>query len=325
MPARIAGLGMALPKQARTNHALAQIVDTSDEWIWSRTGIRERRIAADDESTFSLGLGAGRAALEQAGLQPEQVELVIVATMTPDLGSPAVANLVQDSLGARTAGAIDINTACTGFIYGLSLATAMVDTGQVGNALVIGSETMSRILDWSDRSTCVLFGDGAGAAVIDGGGADRSFLAFSLGSDGGGAGSLYRANSYGLLDQFPGANGSLDLQMDGREVYKFATRALTDTVVATAEKAGVALEDLDLIVPHQANVRIIKSAAEQLGLPMERFVVNVERYGNTSAASIPIALAESDASGRLAESNLVMLVAFGAGLSWAGALLRTGS
>ena len=258
-------------------------------------------------------------------MQPEQVELVIVATMTPDLGSPAVANLVQDSLGARTAGAIDINTACTGFIYGLSLATAMVDTGQVGNALVIGSETMSRILDWSDRSTCVLFGDGAGAAVIDGGGADRSFLAFSLGSDGGGAGSLYRANSYGLLDQFPGANGSLDLQMDGREVYKFATRALTDTVVATAEKAGVALEDLDLIVPHQANVRIIKSAAEQLGLPMERFVVNVERYGNTSAASIPIALAESDASGRLAESNLVMLVAFGAGLSWAGALLRTGS
>ena len=153
MPARIAGLGMAVPRHARTNHALAEIVDTSDEWIWSRTGIRERRIAADDESTFSLGLAAGRAALEQAGLQPDQVELVIVATMTPDLGSPAVANLVQDALGARTAGAIDINTACTGFIYGLSLATAMVDTGQVDNALVIGAETMSRILDWSDRST----------------------------------------------------------------------------------------------------------------------------------------------------------------------------
>ncbi len=323
MPARIAGLGMALPKQVRTNHALAKIVDTSDEWIWSRTGIRERRIAADDESTFSLGLDAGRAALKQAGLAPEQVELVIVATMTPDLGSPAVANLVQDSLGARAAGAIDINTACTGFIYGLSLATAMVDTGQVGNALVIGSETMSRILDWSDRATCVLFGDGAGAAVVDGEGTDRSFLAFSLGSDGGGAESLYRANSYGLLDQFSGANGSLDLQMDGREVYKFATRALTDTVVATAAKAGVAIEDLDLIIPHQANIRIIKSAADQLGLPMDRFVVNVERYGNTSAASIPIALAESDASGRLAESNLVMLVAFGAGLSWAGTLLRT--
>ena len=314
---------MALPKQVRTNHALAEIVDTSDEWIWSRTGIRERRIAADDESTFSLGLDAGRAALKQAGLAPEQVELVIVATMTPDLGSPAVANLVQDSLGARAAGAIDINTACTGFIYGLSLATAMVDTGQVGNALVIGSETMSRILDWSDRATCVLFGDGAGAAVVDGNGTDRSFLAFSLGSDGGGAESLYRANSYGLLDQFSGANGSLDLQMDGREVYKFATRALTDTVVATAAKAGVAIEDLDLIIPHQANIRIIKSAADQLGLPMDRFVVNVERYGNTSAASIPIALAESDASGRLAESNLVMLVAFGAGLSWAGTLLRT--
>lgn len=314
---------MALPKQVRTNHALAKIVDTSDEWIWSRTGIRERRIAADDESTFSLGLDAGRAALEQAGLAPDQVELVIVATMTPDLGSPAVANLVQDSLGARAAGAIDINTACTGFIYGLSLATAMVDTGQVGNALVIGSETMSRILDWSDRATCVLFGDGAGAAVVDGNGTDRSFLAFSLGSDGGGAESLYRANSYGLLEQFSGANGSLDLQMDGREVYKFATRALTDTVVATAAKAGVAIEDLDLIIPHQANIRIIKSAADQLGLPMDRFVVNVERYGNTSAASIPIALAESDASGRLAESNLVMLVAFGAGLSWAGTLLRT--
>lgn len=314
---------MALPRHARTNRALAEMVDTSDEWIWSRTGIRERRIAEDDESTFSLALAAGRTALDRAGLEPERVELVIVATMTPDLGSPAVANLVQDALGARTAGAIDINTACTGFIYGLSLATAMVDTGQVGNALVIGSETMSRILDWSDRSTCVLFGDGAGAAVIDGGGEERSFMAFSLGSDGGGAESLYRANSYGLLSRFNGANGSLDLQMDGREVYKFATRALTGTVVKTAEKAGVELADLDLIVPHQANVRIIKSAAEQLGLPMERFVVNVERYGNTSAASIPIALAESDADGRLGQSDLVMLVAFGAGLSWAGALLKT--
>ena len=323
MPARIAGLGLALPSQVRTNHALAEIVDTSDEWIWTRTGIRERRIAGDDESTFSLGLAAGHAALADAGLEPEDVELVIVATMTPDLGSPAVANLVQDSLGARAA-AMDINTACTGFIYGLSLAAAMVDTGQVRNALVIGSETMSRILDWTDRSTCVLFGDGAGAAVIDGASADSTFLAFSLGSDGGGAESLYRANSYGMLSQFSTANGSLSLQMDGREVYKFATRALTETVVATAAKAGVAIEDLDLIIPHQANVRIIKSAAEQLGLPMDRFVVNVERYGNTSAASIPIALAETAAAGELEDSKLAMLVAFGAGLSWAGALLRTG-
>ena len=321
MAARLAGLGMALPQEVRTNHALAQIVDTSDEWIWTRTGIRERRIAGDGESTFSLGLEAAHAALAEGGLEPEQVDLVIVATMTPDLGSPAVANLIQDALGARTAGAMDINSACTGFIYGLSLATAMVDTGQVANALVIGSETMSRILDWSDRSTCVLFGDGAGAALIDDKGQDSSFLAFSLGSDGGGAKSLYRANSYGLLDRF-GANGSLDLQMDGREVYKFATRALTETVTATAAKAGVSLEDVDLIVPHQANVRIIRSAADQLNLPLERFVVNVERYGNTSAASIPIALAESAAEGRLEQSSLVMLVAFGAGLSWAGTLLR---
>ena len=325
MPARIAGLGMAAPKLVRTNRALAQIVDTSDEWIWTRTGIRERRIAGDGESTFSLGLDAARAALTEARLDPEQVELVIVATMTPDLGSPAVANLIQDALGARTAGAIDINTACTGFIYGLSLATAMVDSGQVGNALVIGSETMSRILDWSDRSTCVLFGDGAGAAVIDGKGARKSFLAFSLGSDGGGAESLYRANSYGLLEHFTAANGSLDLQMDGREVYKFAIRALTETVIATAGKAGVALADVDLIVPHQANIRIIKAAADQLDLPIERFVVNVERYGNTSAASIPIALAETAASGKLAQSRNVLLVAFGAGLSWAGTLLRIDS
>ncbi len=313
---------MALPKQVRSNKALAEIVDTSDEWIWTRTGIRERRIVGDDESTYSLGLGAARAALAQAQLDPEKVDLVIVATMTPDLGSPAVANLIQDALGARSAGAIDINSACTGFIYGLALATAMIDSGQVKNALVIGSETMSRIMDWSDRSTCVLFGDGAGAAVIDDKGAEKSFLAFSLGSDGGGAESLYRANSYGLLNKFSAANGSLDLQMDGREVYKFAIGALTDTVSATAAKAGVALEDLDLIVPHQANVRIIKMAADQLDLPIERFVVNVERYGNTSAASIPIALAETASSGRLDGSQLVMLVAFGAGLSWAGALLR---
>ena len=192
------------------------------------------------------------------------------------------------------------------------------------NALVIGAETMSRIVDWSDRSTCVLFGDGAGAAVIDGQGQHDSFLAFSLGSDGGGAKSLYRSNSFGRLAAISGFNGSLDLQMDGREVYKFAIGAMADTIVATARKAGVALEDLDLIIPHQANVRIINLAADQLRIPIEKFVINVDRYGNTSAASIPIALAEADNDGRLAGANKVMLVAFGAGLSWGGCLIDLG-
>lgn len=321
---RIAGLGMSVPTHIRSNAELATLVATSDEWIRSRTGITERRVAGEDESTFSLALGAAQQALDQADLKPSAVELVIVATITPDLGFPAVANLVQDALGAKSAGAVDINSACTGFIYGLSLATAQVDLGRVRNALVIGAETMSRIVDWTDRSTCVLFGDGAGAAVIDGQGQHDSFLAFSLGSDGGGAKSLYRSNSFGRLAAISGFNGSLDLQMDGREVYKFAIGAMADTIAATARKAGVALEDLDLIIPHQANVRIINLAADQLRIPIEKFVINVDRYGNTSAASIPIALAEADSDGRLAGANKVMLVAFGAGLSWGGCLIDLG-
>ena len=324
MAARISGLGLAEPVAVCTNAELAERVDTSDEWIFSRTGISERRIAGPDESTFTLALAAGRVALADAGMRPEDLDLVIVATISPDIGFPAVANLVQDALGAKDAGAFDINTACTGFVYGLSLANALIESGQANNALVIGAETMSRIVDWTDRSTCVLFGDGAGAAVLTGDGYDQSFLSFELGSDGGGAASLYRSNAFGV-SPFVGKNdakGSQLLQMDGREVYKFAIGAIVKTIRLTAAKAGVEVADLDLIVPHQANVRILRMAADQVGLPHDRFLINVDRYGNTSAASIPIALAEAKADGRLKPGHLVMLVAFGAGLSWAGSLIQ---
>ena len=320
----IAGWGLSLPNQIRTNQDLENIVDTTDEWIRSRTGIRERRIASDDESTFTLALEASKQALDTANLSPEDIEMIIVATLTPDFGFPAVSNLLQDALDAPNAAALDINSACTGFLSGLALADGMIVSGHLDNVLLVGAETMSRVVDWSDRATCVLFGDAAGAAVLrkseDGGG----ILKTLLGSDGSGAMSLYLT---GGGSRFPAsaqtiADGDHYLKMDGREVYRFAVKAMVDCTIDTARRAGVPLDDFDLFIPHQANIRIINSAIRELDVPERKFFVNVDRYGNTSAASIPVALCEAIDQGRIEPGSKILMVAFGAGLSWAGTALE---
>ena len=320
----ITGWGMSLPNQVRTNRDLELIVDTTDDWIRTRTGIRERRIASEDESTFTLALEASKQALETADLSPEDIEMIIVATLTADFGFPAVSNLLQDALDASNAAAVDINSACTGFLSGLALADGLIVSGHVDNVLLVGAETMSRVVDWSDRATCVLFGDAAGAAVLRKSDSGGGILKSVLGSDGSGAMSLYlrgggsrhQANAQTI------ANGDHFLKMDGREVYRFAVKAMVDCTVETARRAGVPLDDFDLFIPHQANVRIINSAIRELDLPERKFFVNVGRYGNTSAASIPVALCEAIDEGRIEPGSKVLMVAFGAGLAWAGTALE---
>ena len=320
----ITGWGLSLPDQIRTNQDLENIVDTTDEWIRSRTGIRERRIAGDDESTFTLALEASKQALDTANLSPEDVEMIIVATLTPDFGFPAVSNLLQDALDAPNAAALDINSACTGFLSGLALADGMIVSGHLDNVLLVGAETMSRVVDWSDRATCVLFGDAAGAAVLRKSDAGGGILKTVLGSDGSGAMSLYLT---GGGSRYPAsaqtiAEGHHYLKMDGREVYRFAVRAMVDCTIDTARRAGMPLDDFDLFIPHQANIRIINSAIRELDVPERKFFVNVDRYGNTSAASIPVALCEAIDQGRIKPGDKILMVAFGAGLSWAGTALE---
>ncbi|MCY3800506.1 MAG: ketoacyl-ACP synthase III [Chloroflexi bacterium] len=320
----VTGWGMSLPDQVRTNQDLESIVDTTDEWIRSRTGIRERRIASEDESTYTLALEASKQALETAKLSPEDVEMIIVATLTPDFGFPAVSNLLQDALDASDAAAVDINSACTGFLSGLALADGLIVSGHLDNVLLVGAETMSRVVDWSDRATCVLFGDAAGAAVLQKSDSGGGILKSVLGSDGSGAmslylrggGSRYQANAHTI------ANGDHFLKMDGREVYRFAVKAMVDCTIDTARRAGVPLDEFDLFIPHQANIRIINSAIRELDVPESKFFVNVDRYGNTSAASIPVALCEAIDEGRIEPGSKVMMVAFGAGLAWAGTALE---
>ena len=315
---------MSLPDQVRTNKDLELIVDTTDEWIRTRTGIRERRIADEDESTFTLALEASKQALERANLRSQDVEMIIVATLTPDFGFPAVSNLLQDALDARNAAAIDINSACTGFLSGLALADGLIVSGHIDNVLLVGAETMSRVVDWNDRATCVLFGDAAGAAVLRKSDSGGGILKSVLGSDGSGAmslyltagGSRYPANAQTI------ANGDHFLKMDGRDVYRFAVKAMVDCTIDTARRAGVRLADFDLFIPHQANVRIINSAIRELEVPERKFFVNVDRYGNTSAASIPVALCEAIDEGRIDPGSKIMMVAFGAGLAWAGTALE---
>ena len=319
----ITGWGMSLPSQVRTNQDLEKMVDTTDEWIQSRTGIRERRIAGDDESTLSLALGASKQAIATAGLAPEDIEMIIVATITPDYGFPAVANLLQDALAARNAAALDINSACTGFLAGLALADGMIVSGHINNVLLVGAETMSRVVDWSDRSTCVLFGDAAGAAVLQVSENGGGILKTLLGSDGSGAMSLFAGSG----SRYPASaqtdsEGHHYLKMDGREVYRFAVKAMIDSTRETVNKAGMSLDDFDLFIPHQANSRIIKSAIRELEIPESKVFTNVDRYGNTSAASIPVALCEAIGEGRIKPGDNLLMVAFGAGLSWAGTALE---
>jgi 3-oxoacyl-[acyl-carrier-protein] synthase-3 len=320
--AHIVGWGMAVPERVLTNDDLAGFVDTSDEWIRTRTGIRERRIAGTHETTATLGLRAAQAALDVADLQPIEIDLIVVATSTPDYVFPSTASLIQDWIGASRAGAFDLSAACTGFVYALTMAVQSIRAGSVETALVIGAETMSRVLDWSDRNTCVLFGDGAGAVILRACDQPGGVLACTLGSDGSGADMLTIPNGAGPESIATNGAAVHKLHMEGRGVFRFSTRIVGTVVTQTLEKAGVALEDVALIVPHQANQRIIDTAARHLKFPADRFFSNLASYGNTSSASIPIALCEAVEQGRIKPEDKLVLVGFGGGLTWGAAVIQ---
>jgi len=317
------GIGKSSPERVLTNDDLVAMLDTSDEWIQTRTGIRERRIAADDETTSTFAVGAAQVALERAGVDPSDLDHILVATVTPDEPVPGAAPLVQHALGATKAAALDVNGGCCGFIHGLQLASALVASGQSRRVLVCGSETLSRIIDWTDRSTAVLFGDGSGAAVV--GPADDARLGpFVCGTDGSKRDLLYVPAGGSKLPASEETVAAREhtIRMKGQDVYKFATEKMTETARALLHE--IPADDVDLVVAHQANARIIRTVAERLSLRDDQVVCNVDRYGNTSAASIPIALTEQVDEGRLQDGMLVLLVAFGAGFSWAGGLVRWG-
>jgi 3-oxoacyl-[acyl-carrier-protein] synthase-3 len=313
----ITGLGCHVPERVMTNDDLAKVVDTSDEWIRDRTGIRERRIAAPEEAVSDLALPACRKALAMAAVDAKSVGLLIVATITPDMAFPSSAAILADELGMVHAAAYDLSAGCTGFMYAIAQAYGMIAAGVVERALVVGGDILSRILDWSDRSTAVLFGDGAGAVVLERVAAG-GFLGFELGADGSGGSELFLPSSGSRLsdasDRF--------LRMNGREVFKFATRVMVTSAEAVLEECGKTVDDIDVYVPHQANVRIIDHAARKLGFPEEKVVVNVDRYGNTSSGSIPLALADAADDGRLQPGKLVLMTGMGAGLTWGSALIE---
>ncbi len=322
--AHIVGWGKYVPENVVTNEDLARIVDTSDEWIRTRTGIAERRIAEKTEATSDMAIKAARAALEVANFDPAQLDLIIVSTCTPDHPLPSTACLVQTALGASQAAAFDLNAACSGFIYGLNVATSMIRGGGYDNILLIGAEMLTRWLDWEDRATCVLFGDGAGAFLLQASDQPGGIMSFALGADGSGADLLIVPG--GGTRNPPSwdstRNGMCTLKMEGREVFRFATRVMGRVAKEAIEQAGLEIDDIELFIPHQANLRIIKRAARYLDLPMERVFVNVNRYGNTSSASVPIAVCEAVDEGRLRPGDHVVLVGFGAGLTWGAAVVQ---
>jgi 3-oxoacyl-[acyl-carrier-protein] synthase III len=313
----ITGLGVRVPERVVTNEDLAQIVDTSDEWITERTGIKERRFASPDEAMSDLALPAARDALAQARVEPADLDLVIVATVTPDMMFPTTSAIVADALGAKDAAAYDLLAGCTGFMYAIAQAHGMIAGGIVRRALVVGGDVLSKILDFEDRSTLVLFGDGAGAVVLERV-EDGGFLGFELGADGGGGRHLWLPGSGSRKFDDP----TRFVKMNGPEVFKFATRVMVTSADKVLAECGLRVEDVDVYVPHQANVRIIDHAVRKLGIPPDRVVVNVDRYGNTSSGSIPLALADARADGRLREGALVLMTGMGAGLTWGSALMR---
>ncbi len=322
--AGIAGLGVGVPQRVLTNFDLEKIVETSDEWIATRTGIRQRRIAAEGTAASDLGYEAAREAMERAGIGPTEVDLIIVATSTPDMLFPATACLIQHRLGAVRAGAFDLEAACSGFIYGLAVGSQFIRTGVYDTVLVVGAEVLSRIVNWQDRSTCVLLGDGAAAAVLRPAPPDSGILSTHLGADGGG-GDLLKVPAGG--SRLPAsaetvAQGLHYMYMNGREVYRFAVNIMGDAAERALALAGLTAADVDWFVPHQANIRIIESAAQRFNLPMEKVIVNVDRYGNTSAASVPIALYEAVRDGRIRSGDVVLAVAFGGGLTWGACAMR---
>lgn len=321
----IVGLGSYVPEKILTNQDLEKIVDTNDEWITTRTGIKQRHIAGEHETTSDMAIIAAEKALKDAKMTAEDIDLIIVGTITPDMSFPATSCIVQDKLGAVNAAAFDIQAGCSGFVYALAVGTQFIQTGIYRHILIIGADALSKITNWEDRSTCVLFGDGAGAAVIsrlpEG---EEGILAFDLGARGSGA-ELLKMPAGGIRQ--PVTPEAIDqklntIHMAGNEVYKFAVRIMGEAAVSALEKAGFTHEDLDFFVPHQANIRIIKAAAKRLKIPMEKVFVNVHKYGNTSAASVPIALDEAYHQNKVKKGDLVALVGFGAGLTWAASVLK---
>ncbi|MBC7236440.1 MAG: ketoacyl-ACP synthase III [Chloroflexi bacterium] len=317
---------MCVPQRCLTNDDLAQIVDTSDEWIRSRTGIETRYVCSDGETTAQLSIAAARAALQMADANPRDIDLILVGTTTPDHLMPSTACQVQDALGATRAGALDVNAGCSGFVYALAMGHQAIASGEHNLVLVIGADTLSRTINWQDRSICVLFGDGAGAVLLRATEGPAGVLATLLGSDGSGAdllmipagGSAMPATAQ-TVEQ-----GLHYLQMNGREVFRFATTIIPRAVHQVAAKAGLPISEIDWVIPHQANLRIIDAAAKRLKLPEEHFIINLQRYGNTSAASVPIALCEAIAEGKIRPGQNIVLVGFGAGLTWAAVALKWG-
>ena len=324
----LTGLGIRLPERVVTNHDLAATLDTSDEWVRQRTGIAERRIADPCEAASDLGIPAAKAALADSGLDPRSIGLVITASISPDQMMPATAARIAYEAGCVNAGAFDLSAGCSGFVFALAMASGAVAAGLHDHVLVVGAEAISRILDWEDRSTAVLFGDAAGAVVVSfsahGGG---RILGFELGGDGSGAG-LLTVPAGG--SRMPASHETVDarlhyMRMNGKEVYRFATRIVAQCAGALLARCGRTVEDVDLFIPHQANIRIIEAAAKKLGVPKDKVYTNLKRYGNTSCASIPLCLTEARAEGRLRDGDLVLLMGFGAGLSWGACLLEWGS
>ena len=319
-PAAIAGVGVHAPERILTNHDLEQMVETSDQWIVERTGIKSRRVAEKGTTTFSLATAAARKALEAAGIEAGDLDMIVVATSSPDGPFPSVACRVQEQLGVPGAVAFDVLAACTGFVYGLSVADGFIASGRANTVLVIGAEVLSRMIDYQDRGTCIIFGDGAGAAIVRPAERGAGFRSWCLGSDGRGYDQVTCGNiplgAYAALDVDP------KIGMKGPDVFKFATDIFIRQAYAVSEAAGVTMDDIDLWVPHQANRRIIEAAARRIGLPMERVMVNIDKFGNTSTATIPLALNDALADGRIKSGDQVLLAAFGSGLTWGAALLE---
>ncbi len=307
----ILGMGRYLPEKILTNFDLEKMVETSDEWIRTRTGIEERRIASDDVDTSDMAYEASKKAIEQAGISPEDIDMILVATVTGDKPFPSVATILQEKLGAKKASAMDISAACAGFMYGLVTAKQFIDNGVYKNILVVGVEKLSKITDWSDRNTAVLFGDAAGAAILGPVSEGRGILSFELGADGSGVKHLY---------QDPGKY----LIMNGREVFKFAVRQMGESALSVLNKAGLSKEDVSLLIPHQANIRIMEASRQRLELPVEKMTNTVHKYGNTSSSSIPVAIVEELESGNIKDDDLLVMVGFGGGLTWGAIALRWG-
>lgn len=309
MRAGIVGIGRYLPEKIVTNQDLEKIMDTSDEWIRTRTGIEERRIAADDVDTSDMALAAAEEAIKHAGITAEEIDLILVATVTPDSPFPSVACRIQEKLGATKAAAMDVSAACAGFMYGMVTGKQFIETSVYKYVLVVGVEKLSKITDWNDRNTAVLFGDGAGAAILGPVSENRGILAFELGADGTGAKHLYQ-------DEY--------IIMNGREVFKFAVRQMGESSLNVLEKAGLTKEDVDFLIPHQANIRIMEASRQRLELPVEKMSKTVHKYGNTSAASIPISIVEELEAGKIKDDDVIVMVGFGGGLTWGAIAIRWG-